>query len=50
MSKKSVGAKVSVPGVGSGTVESHPKVVKGQEVQEVRTGPHTVIFVPTKKL
>lgn len=50
MGKKSVGAKVTVPGVGTGRVESHPKIVKGEEVQEVRTGNHTVIFVPTKKL
>lgn len=50
MAKKSVGAKVTVPGVGKGVVESHAKVVKGEEVQEVRTGTHTVIFVPTKKL
>lgn len=50
MGKKSVGSTVSVPGVGKGTVESGPKVVKGVEVQEVRTDTHTVINVPTKKL
>lgn len=50
MGKKAVGAKVTVPGVGKGTVESHARVIKGEESQEVRTGPHTVIWVPTKKL
>lgn len=50
MGKKSVGAKVNVPGVGSGTVETAPKIVKGVEVQDVRTGMHTVIAVPVKKL
>jgi hypothetical protein len=50
MGSKSVGTKVNVPGVGKGTVESAPKIVKGQEVQEVRTDNHTVIHVPTKQL
>lgn len=50
MGKKNVGAKVDVPGVGKGTVESHPITRKGEEVQEVRVGKHTTIFVPTKKL
>jgi len=50
MGKKSVGTKVTVPGVGKGTVESHPRIVKGVETQEVRTGPHTVIRVPTEDL
>ena len=50
MGKKSVGTTVNVPGVGKGTVESAPRIVKGVEVQEVRTDNHTVINVPTKKL
>lgn len=50
MGRKSVGAKVTVPGVGSGTVESAPKIVKGVETQEVRTGMHQVVRVPTKDL
>lgn len=50
MSKKAVGAKVNVPGVGKGVVESQPRIVKGVETQEVRTGDHTVIRVPTDKL
>lgn len=50
MGKKNVGATVNVPGVGKGTVESHPRTIKGEETQEVRTGPHTVIRVPTKDL
>lgn len=50
MGKKAVGATVNVPGVGKGTVESHPRVVKGVETQEVRTDNHTVIRVPTDKL
>ncbi len=50
MGAKKVGATVTVPGVGKGKVESHPRIVKGEETQEVRTGPHTVIRVPTSKL
>ncbi len=50
MGKKAIGAKVEVPGVGKGTVESAPRIVKGVETQEVRTAPHTVIRVPTNKL
>lgn len=50
MGSKKVGTTVNVPGVGKGTVESHPIVRKGEEVQEVRTGDKTTIYVPTKKL
>lgn len=50
MGKKAVGAKVDVPGVGSGKVEAAPIIRKGEEVQEVRTGRNTTIYVPTKDL
>ncbi|QIQ62988.1 hypothetical protein SEA_MOAB_111 [Streptomyces phage Moab] len=50
MGKPKIGDKVNVPGVGKGTVESSPRQIKGQEQVEVRTGPHTVILVPTKKI
>jgi hypothetical protein len=50
MGKKAIGAKVNVPGVGKGLVESHPRKIKGEEVQDVRIGDHKVIRVPTDKL
>lgn len=50
MTSKKTGTKVNVPGVGKGTVEGHPIIRKGEEVQEVRTGDNTTIYVPTKKL
>lgn len=50
MGKQNIGAKVSVPGVGKGLVESQPYKEGGKEMQNVRIGDHKVIKVPTDKL
>jgi hypothetical protein len=50
MGKKSVNTNVKVPGIGKGVVVSPPKVVRGEEVQDVWIDHTKTVQVPTKDL